>query len=257
MTYYGYRYYDPITGRWPSRDPIEEEGGINLYGFVGNNGTNSNDFFGLAQFHTTRVVSKSFINGLPRIWRPGSHINIMNLFKAAKEFILFPAFRQSPANDRKDGEYRLFAHMQVRFCCDNGKLKFPNKSDDMEGGLEGIPLGERLFLGVSGTINLNSKLTRVNTSSVELEWTTWGRPNRLVEPRMQAIGFRDSVNIWHYGRVTFKCNGDYAEYKVHDFTGSRFPSHRLWISSVLEEDIDQGYLSDLWVSSLFNPTFVF
>ena len=37
VAYYGYRYYDPITGRWPSRDPIEEEGGINLYGFVFNN----------------------------------------------------------------------------------------------------------------------------------------------------------------------------------------------------------------------------
>jgi RHS repeat-associated protein len=37
LYYYGYRYYDPVTGRWPSRDPIEEEGGVNLYGFVGNN----------------------------------------------------------------------------------------------------------------------------------------------------------------------------------------------------------------------------
>jgi RHS repeat-associated protein len=36
LLYYGYRWYDPVTGRWPSRDPIEEEGGINLYGFVGN-----------------------------------------------------------------------------------------------------------------------------------------------------------------------------------------------------------------------------
>jgi RHS repeat-associated protein len=34
--YYGYRYYDPVTGRWPSRDPIEEKGGMNLYGFVRN-----------------------------------------------------------------------------------------------------------------------------------------------------------------------------------------------------------------------------
>jgi hypothetical protein len=34
---YGYRYMDPLTGRWPSRDPIEEEGGLNLYGFVRNN----------------------------------------------------------------------------------------------------------------------------------------------------------------------------------------------------------------------------
>jgi hypothetical protein len=31
---------------WPSRDPIEEEGGINLYGFVGNNGVNTIDVLG-------------------------------------------------------------------------------------------------------------------------------------------------------------------------------------------------------------------
>ncbi len=36
ISYYGYRYYDPNTGRWPSRDPIGEEGGVNLYGFVRN-----------------------------------------------------------------------------------------------------------------------------------------------------------------------------------------------------------------------------
>ena len=26
--YYGFRYYDPETGRWPNRDPIEEQGGF-------------------------------------------------------------------------------------------------------------------------------------------------------------------------------------------------------------------------------------
>jgi len=36
LYYYGYRYYDPLTGRWPSRDPIEEKGGVNLYSFVRN-----------------------------------------------------------------------------------------------------------------------------------------------------------------------------------------------------------------------------
>ena len=46
VSYYGYRYYDPETGRWPSRDPIEEEGGINLYGFVGNDGVNRWDYLG-------------------------------------------------------------------------------------------------------------------------------------------------------------------------------------------------------------------
>lgn len=46
MLEYGYRWYDPSTGRWPSRDPIQERGGLNLYGFVGNSGGNSVDYLG-------------------------------------------------------------------------------------------------------------------------------------------------------------------------------------------------------------------
>lgn len=34
--YYGFRFYDPLTQRWVNRDPIQEEGGINLYRFAGN-----------------------------------------------------------------------------------------------------------------------------------------------------------------------------------------------------------------------------
>lgn len=47
VRYYGYRYYDPVTGRWPSRDPIGEEGGTNLYGMVGNDMVNREDYLGL------------------------------------------------------------------------------------------------------------------------------------------------------------------------------------------------------------------
>ena len=39
----GQRYYNPGTGRWLSRDPIEEDGGANLYGFVGNSPINAFD----------------------------------------------------------------------------------------------------------------------------------------------------------------------------------------------------------------------
>jgi RHS repeat-associated protein len=45
--YYGYRWYDAETGRWVNRDPIEESGGVNLYGFVGNDSTNWVDLLGL------------------------------------------------------------------------------------------------------------------------------------------------------------------------------------------------------------------
>ena len=44
---YLYRYMDPLTGRWPSRDPIGEKGGMNLYGFVGNDGSTKIDLLGL------------------------------------------------------------------------------------------------------------------------------------------------------------------------------------------------------------------
>jgi RHS repeat-associated protein len=47
VTDYLYRYYDPLTGRWPSRDPIEEMGEVNLYCFVGNISVQAVDYLGL------------------------------------------------------------------------------------------------------------------------------------------------------------------------------------------------------------------
>ena len=47
LIYYGHRYYDPRQGRFINRDPIGEEGGINLYGMVGNNPVNWVDYLGL------------------------------------------------------------------------------------------------------------------------------------------------------------------------------------------------------------------
>lgn len=49
LVYYGYRYYHPTKGRFVNRDPIAEAGGLNLYGFVGNNPANSVDAWGLIE----------------------------------------------------------------------------------------------------------------------------------------------------------------------------------------------------------------
>ena len=47
LYYYLYRFFDPNLQRWLNRDPIEETGGLNLYGFVRNNSVNVADLFGL------------------------------------------------------------------------------------------------------------------------------------------------------------------------------------------------------------------
>jgi len=46
----GCRYYDPRNGRFVGRDPIEEKGGRNLYGFVGNEPISRIDRHGLETF---------------------------------------------------------------------------------------------------------------------------------------------------------------------------------------------------------------
>jgi hypothetical protein len=46
-------FYNPQVGRWLSRDPIEERGGLNPYHFVGNCPVNDWDMFGLKCCLTT------------------------------------------------------------------------------------------------------------------------------------------------------------------------------------------------------------
>ena len=45
---FGLRWYDPVAGRFLSRDPIGEQGGRNLYAFVNNDPVNQQDYLGLA-----------------------------------------------------------------------------------------------------------------------------------------------------------------------------------------------------------------
>jgi len=50
LHYFGFRYYSSQTGSWLSRDPIEEAGGLNIYGFVENNPLSQSDLLGQLPF---------------------------------------------------------------------------------------------------------------------------------------------------------------------------------------------------------------
>ena len=47
LVYYGYRFYAPAHARWLTPDPLEEQGGLNLYAFCANNPVNGYDALGL------------------------------------------------------------------------------------------------------------------------------------------------------------------------------------------------------------------
>jgi RHS repeat-associated protein len=91
VTYYGYRWYDPVTGRWPSRDPIEERGGLNLYVFLRNAQTNRIDILGLECYFMVNKDQGEVINPIPPEYRvPGGKDHQPNyiwddLKKAAEE----------------------------------------------------------------------------------------------------------------------------------------------------------------------------
>jgi RHS repeat-associated protein len=56
LYYYGYRFYDPNLQRWVNRDPIGENGGINLYAIVNNAPGNFIDPVGLYKKRGKTIV---------------------------------------------------------------------------------------------------------------------------------------------------------------------------------------------------------
>lgn len=60
-----FRAYDPELGRWLSADPIGEEGGMNLYGYVGNDPINGWDPYGLYEPGSLyKLIGGGLANGL-------------------------------------------------------------------------------------------------------------------------------------------------------------------------------------------------
>lgn len=68
ITEYGFRYLDPLAGRWPSRDQIGEEGGVNLYGFVGNAAISQWDRLGFYDCSKATVATDPMLIGAEGEW---------------------------------------------------------------------------------------------------------------------------------------------------------------------------------------------
>ena len=79
------RWYDPVTGRWLSNDPIGISGGLNQYAFCGNDPVNYTDPLGLCEGGEQTTSDPVGLGGdTPKWWpvwrplRPGDEIVIVN-----------------------------------------------------------------------------------------------------------------------------------------------------------------------------------
>lgn len=52
-----HRYYDPSVGRWLTRDPMGYDGGVNLYGYCGNDPVDYSDSLGFFKFDRAKFVA--------------------------------------------------------------------------------------------------------------------------------------------------------------------------------------------------------
>jgi hypothetical protein len=83
LVYYNYRHLNPADGRWINRDPIQEQSGWNLYSYIYNSPTISNDIIGL---YTVSYEVNLGIIGAPFYARVQEEIQTDPYFKVSGEF---------------------------------------------------------------------------------------------------------------------------------------------------------------------------
>ena len=98
LYYYGNRWYDPVTGRWPSRDPIKESGGFNVYVMTNNKSISKIDILGLVS-NTYSVPGVDF----------GDSGNLSKPFQAATMTVAVECDSQADCktNDKCDGDKKV------------------------------------------------------------------------------------------------------------------------------------------------------
>jgi hypothetical protein len=118
VAYYGYRYYDPLTGRWPSRDPIGEAGGLNLQMAHANNPISKIDIIGLKSVEELTEESrldKECRNKLENARKDPRAKEILDRLLAAAE-----AFDRVAENKGKNNPCRIGNDQCL--CCEGNKL---------------------------------------------------------------------------------------------------------------------------------------
>ena len=219
LYYYGYRYYDPLTGRWPSRDPVGEKGGMNVYGFVGNDGISDFDCLGLIGIVGHLSADYVVIGQKPRIDRDIAQIYMHTNIKACSTGKSEQATTWNVHDNefpKSDASYEGSRDMTFLPIINKYKEKFKGQ---MVGG---YPNGNFAKDGTCGSAAI--KVTFFTLTPKAKGWTTWRKSNYIdFEPPdigtdQWSKGYTnndwgmDRADLWNFNRGRVKESAtDYIE----------------------------------------------
>jgi len=137
LYYYGYRFYDPLTQRWMSRDPLGEAGGINLYSINRNNPVSNIDPLGLSSSPVYDQLNK-----------PPLPVEIAyKLIKQEDPDV--PPLKASDINPHVTEFYKRF--------CGPGYGRYPTLDKSLTDAVSHSVVNQALTLGVSGRVMIGQK----------------------------------------------------------------------------------------------------
>jgi RHS repeat-associated protein len=172
LYYYGYRWYDPLTGRWHSRDLIEEGGGFNLYGFLRNNGVHQQDSLGLVAADPAAMVEVVHAGSVEA--HKASETEYLDQIKKEDPTVSYPAVDGGrPFTPKMPREYggRVCEHCEEG---EDGKLIYTYYLTQSEGSWPSSRIGASIYL-IEGVAEC-----KTDRGDVQVGW--WHtHPSSLVE----------------------------------------------------------------------------
>ena len=191
LVYYGYRFYAPAHARWLTPDPLEEQGGLNLYAFCANNPVNGYDVLGLAVRQDLILKARDF-------WR----LDGENYFKESgspwSAFFLDHSLQDDPSN-LTFGDGHPFSQLVKNS---------PDYEQYMRGFLGSHPHGYKEYKKRSSGINFQSHdlVTSIAHAMIYLTGSVCKVPRRGMTVRLE-VEIRDKYDFHYAWFNPFEENG--------------------------------------------------
>lgn len=202
-----------------------------------------------------KIVAKSFINLIGSATGFTVCSPLFDSRLRALALATDSAFRENPPTDVKDKVYRLYSERTFRVSCLSGRIvKVVPSGLDTDVGPECFPGTSACLVPPALTISgIAAGSSGLNT--FDFSWRAKGSPHLAAEPAFQLVCPRISRFIWHTVSGRLACGPSGINVSVN-LSGSRFPSHRVWVNGRVVRDIPQRDFNNLWVPNRSDLTLV-